>query len=65
MPVTVHRMGGMKDNLDYVAQNHKLHILVGFPRNGILLVLCHFFKNLCLTAVAKPNLLGHFFNCSE
>ena len=41
---------------------HKqIYIWVGFPRTGILPVLCHLESKLCRTAVANPNLLHHFF----
>ena len=40
--------------------NSCIIIWVGFPRTGILAVSCHLKKN-CWTAVAKPDLLPHFF----
>ena len=36
-------------------------IWVGFPRKRILPVSCHFKKKLWWTALAKSDLLGHFF----
>ena len=39
-------------------------IWVSFPNMGILAVPCRLKKQLCWTAVAKPDLLRHFFNCS-
>ena len=36
-----------------------------FPRTGILPALCDFKKKVFGTAVAKPDRLGHFLNCSE
>ena len=36
-------------------------IWVSFPNMGILAVPCRLKKKLCWTAVAKPDLLGHFF----